>query len=97
MYLILGFNSFFVNIGLKYIALQLCTCAWIEVMTGVGIILYLLSLKSYMLAAITAVVFAPLIGFHFVMVRISKSDAYCSSSRCIKDSSISNKKVETST
>ena len=97
MYLILAFNSFFVNIGLKYIALQLCTCAWIEVMTGVGITLYLLSLNSYMLAAITAAVFAPLIGFHFVMVRISKSDDYCSSSRCIKDSTISNKKVETST
>jgi hypothetical protein len=81
------------NRGLKYIALQLCTCTWIEVMTGVGITLYLLSLNSYMLAAITAAVFAALIGFHFVMVRISKSDDYCSSSTCIKDSSISNKKV----
>jgi hypothetical protein len=82
----------------KYIALQLCSCTWIEIMTGAGITFYLLSLNSYMLAAITAAVFAPLICFHFVMVRVSKSDDYCSSSsRCIKHSSFSNKRVETST
>jgi hypothetical protein len=69
--------------GLKSIALQLCTCTWIEIMTGVGITLYLLYLNSYMLAAITASVFAPLIGFHFIMTRISESEDYCSKSRCL--------------
>jgi hypothetical protein len=84
------------NRGLKYIALQLCTCTWIEVMTGVGITLYLLSLNSYMLAAITAAVFAPLIGFHFVMVRISKSDDV-TVQRASKIQVFRIKKVETST
>jgi hypothetical protein len=61
-------------INLKHIGLQLCTCTWIEIMTSVGITLYLLYLGSYTLAAITSAVFAPLIGFHFIMARISKSD-----------------------
>ena len=68
---------------LKSIALQLCTCTWIEIMTGVGITLYLLYLNSYMLAAITASVFAPLIAFHFIMTRISESEDYCNKSRCL--------------
>jgi hypothetical protein len=40
-------------------------------MTGAGITLYLLYLQSYHLAALTAVVFAPLIGFHFTIDRLS--------------------------
>lgn len=57
---------------LKHIALQLCTCTWIEIMTGAGIALYLaLYLQSYSLAALTVVIFAPLIGFHFAVDRLS--------------------------
>jgi hypothetical protein len=75
---------------LKHVALQLCTCTWIEIMTGAGITLYLLYLHSYMLAALTLAVFAPLITFHFVMTTISKSEDYCSDSRCLRSSSSSN-------
>jgi hypothetical protein len=58
---------------LKQVAIQLCTCTWIEVMTGAGITLYLLYLQSYHLAALTVVVFAPLIGFHFTIDRLSSN------------------------
>ena len=59
--------------NLKQLATQLCTCTWIEIMTGAGITLYLLYLQSYYLAALTLVVFAPLIGFHFAIDRLSSS------------------------
>jgi hypothetical protein len=60
---------------LKEIGLQLCTCTWIEIMTGAGVTLYLfVALHSYFLAAIAAGLFAPLIGFHFVISLISKRD-----------------------
>jgi hypothetical protein len=63
---------------LKHIGLQLCTCTWIEIMTGVGITLYLLYLQSYMLAALTSALFAPLIAFHFVLTKLSKlEDCIC--------------------
>jgi len=52
----------------------MCTCTWIEIMTGAGIALYLLYLQSYHLAALTLVVFAPLIGFHFAIDRLSSSE-----------------------
>lgn len=55
---------------LKIVALQLCTCIWIEIMTCVGITLYLLYLGSYNLAAITVGVFSPLIGFHFAFDKL---------------------------
>ncbi len=70
------------NIDLKHIALQLCTCTWIEIMTGAGITLYLTYLQNYMLAVLTLGVFSPLIGFHFAMTRL-KSEDYCSSAACI--------------
>ena len=70
-------NMYTMNKDLKYIALQLCTCTWIEIMTGAGITLYLTYLHSYMLAALTLAVFAPLIGFHFIMARISTSEDNC--------------------
>ena len=57
----------------KHIALQLCTCTWIEIMTGFGITLYLSYLQSYNLAALTVALFAPLIGFHFAIDKLSKS------------------------
>jgi hypothetical protein len=44
-------------------------------MTGAGITLYLLYLQSYTLAALTAAVFAPLIGFHFAIDKLSKDKA----------------------
>jgi hypothetical protein len=56
--------------SLKHVAMQLCTCTWIEIMTGAGITLYMLYLGNYMLAAVTAVAFAPLILFHFAITKI---------------------------
>jgi hypothetical protein len=61
--------------NLKQVALQLCTCTWIEIMTGAGITFYLLYLQSFMLAALTAAVFAPLVGFHFAVDRLSRGKA----------------------
>jgi cytochrome b subunit of formate dehydrogenase len=60
---------------LKEIGQQLCTCTWIEIMTGAGVTLYLLlAMHNYVLAALAAGLFAPLIGFHFVITMISKRD-----------------------
>jgi hypothetical protein len=60
---------------LKYVALQLCTCTWIEILTGVGITAYLLLvLQDVRLAIITAGLFAPLIGFHFALSKFSHKD-----------------------
>lgn len=70
--------------NLKQIALQLCTCTWIEIMTGAGITLYLLYLQNYYLAAITAGVFAPLIGFHFAIDKLSKGKADWGEDRLIR-------------
>jgi hypothetical protein len=64
---------------LKQIGLQLCTCTWIEIMTGVGVTLYLvLAMHNYVLAALAAGLFAPLIGFHFVITLISRKDGLIS-------------------
>lgn len=62
------------TMNLKHIALQLCTCTWIEIMTGTGIILYMLYLGNYALAAITMAVFAPLIGFHSAVSKVQHSN-----------------------
>ena len=59
--------------NLRHVAVQLCTCTWIEIMTGAGITFYLLYLQSYHLAALTVVVFAPLIGFHFIIDRLTSN------------------------
>ena len=66
---------------LKYIALQLCTCTWIEIMTCIGITSYLLSLHNLRLAVITLIVFAPLIAFHFAITKLSKIED-CGMVRC---------------
>jgi hypothetical protein len=50
--------------------MQLCTCTWIEIMTGAGITLYMLYMHNFALAAITVAAFGPLIGFHFAVDRI---------------------------
>jgi hypothetical protein len=61
------------KLKIKEIGLQLCTCTWIEIMTGMGVTLYLvLAMHNYVLAALAAGLFAPLIGFHFVISLISK-------------------------
>lgn len=58
---------------LKEIGLQLCTCTWIEIMTGAGIVLYLiLAMNDYVLAGLAAGLFVPLIVFHFTITLISK-------------------------
>ncbi|HEY7507211.1 MAG TPA: hypothetical protein VH621_06355 [Nitrososphaera sp.] len=60
---------------LKHVVLQLCTCTWIEILTGVGITAYLLLvLKDVRLAIITAGLFVPLVGFHFALTKISQKD-----------------------
>jgi hypothetical protein len=58
---------------LKEIGLKLCTCTWIEIMTGVGVVLYLvLAMNDYILAGLATGLFAPLIVFHFAITLISK-------------------------
>ena len=58
---------------LKEIGLQLCTCTWIEIITGAGVVLYLiLVINDYNLAGLAAGLFSPLIVFHFVITWISK-------------------------
>ena len=67
----------FCSMNLKQVGLELCTCTWIEIMTGVGITLYLLYLLQFNLALITIVVFSPLIGFHFAISKLSEHDEIC--------------------
>ncbi len=67
--------------NLKYVALQLCTCTWIEVMTCIGIASYVVYIHSYNLAILTLIVFAPLIVFHFAITKLSKKEG-CSIIRC---------------
>jgi hypothetical protein len=70
--------------NLRHVALKLCTCTWIEIMTGAGIMLYLLYLQNYALVALTAAVFAPLIGFHFAIDMLSKDKADWGQGRLIR-------------
>jgi len=67
--------------NLKYIALQLCTCTWIEIMTCAGIASYLVYLHNYNLSILTLIVFAPLIVFHFAITKLSKTEE-CGIIRC---------------
>ncbi|MFL6510783.1 MAG: hypothetical protein ACJ700_06300 [Nitrososphaera sp.] len=64
--------------------MQLCTCTWIEIMTGAGIILYLSFLGNYTLAAITMAVFAPLIGFHFAVSKVQHMNVEWKPTRTVK-------------
>ncbi len=73
-----------ISMNLKYIALQLCTCTWIEIMTGAGITFYMLYLGNYALAAITVGVFAPLIGFHFAIDKVQRSNVDWRPTRTVK-------------
>lgn len=56
--------------NLKHVAMQLCTCTWIEIMTGAGITMYMLYMHNFALAAITMAAFGPLISFHFAVERM---------------------------
>lgn len=64
------------QLNVKDICLQLCTCTWLEIMTCIGVTLYLLYNSENYLALITIVVFSPLIAFHFTLSRLSKHE-YC--------------------
>ena len=59
-----------IKLDFKNIGLQLCTCTYIEIMTGLGISLYLLFIHHYTLSVLNAIIFAPLIVFHYVISRI---------------------------
>lgn len=63
---------------MKEIALQLCTCTWLEIMTCIGVTLYLVYNSQFYLALITILIFSPLIGFHFAVSKTS-NDEYCDS------------------
>ena len=63
-----GLNMQMKGPALKKIALELCTCTWIEILTGAGITLYVLfGLHDLRLAVLTIGLFAPLIAFHFAV------------------------------
>ena len=67
-----GLNMQMKRPALKKIALELCTCTWIEILTGAGITLYLFfGLHDPMLAVLTIGLFAPLIAFHFAVSSLS--------------------------
>ncbi len=61
-------------INMKDKLLLMCTCTWVEIWTAIGVTSYLIYLQNYALASIAASLFAPLIGFHFLMDRISRKD-----------------------
>lgn len=73
-----------IKIDFKDIGLRLCTCTYIEIMTGLGISLYLLAMHNYPLSALSAIIFAPLIVFHYVISRLSsgKWEDSCDSGNC---------------
>jgi hypothetical protein len=72
------------SMNLKRVGLELCTCIWIEIMTCVGVTLYLLYLSQFSIAIITIAVFSPLIGFHFAISKLTKSDDLCASCQGVK-------------
>ena len=76
--------------SLRYVGLQLCTCTWSNHDVYWDNSVPLLLHHSYMLATLTLAVFAPLIGFHFVMTKISKLEE-CNSLKCSKSFHFSEK------
>ena len=62
-------------LDMKKRLLSLCTCTSIEVMTAIGVTLYLLYLDQSILALISSVVFAKLIVFHFIMDYYDKKNS----------------------
>jgi len=53
--------------GMKHPLLFLCTCTGLELMTAIGVTTYLAYLGQITLALISAMVFAKVIVFHFVI------------------------------
>jgi hypothetical protein len=72
------------SMNLKRVGLELCTCTWIEIMTCVGVTLYLVYLSQFSIAIITIAVFSPLIGFHFAISKLTKFDDLCVSCKDVK-------------
>lgn len=73
------------TVDFKNIGLQLCTCTYIEIMTGLGISLYLLYSQNYSLAVLSAIIFAPLILFHYVVSRLPSErseNCNCNTGNC---------------
>lgn len=77
-----GIDTYSMN--LKQVGLELCTCTWIEIMTCVGVTLYLLYLSQFSLALITVAIFSPLIGFHFAISKLTQSDNLCVSCQGVR-------------
>ena len=77
-----------IKLDFKNIGLQLCTCTYIEIMTGLGISLYLLFMQNYTLSILSAIIFAPLIVFHYVISRIpnGKWEKTCDIGNCVSSS-----------
>ena len=73
-----------ISVDFKNIGLQLCTCTYIEIMTAVGISLYLLSTHNYSLAILSALIFTPLIAFHYVISRLPSGgrENSCNTGNC---------------
>ena len=72
------------SMNIKRVGLELCTCTWIEIMTCMGVTLYLLYLSQFSIAIITIAVFSPLIGFHFAISKLTKFDDLCVSCQGMK-------------
>lgn len=70
--------------NLKRAAMQLCTCTWIETLTGAGITLYMLYTQEFTLAAVTVAAFAPLIGFHYAIDRLKPGKDGWSRNRIVR-------------
>jgi hypothetical protein len=70
--------------NIKRAAMQLCTCTWIETLTGAGITLYMLYTQEFTLAAVTVAAFAPLIGFHYAIDRLKPGKDGWNSNRIVR-------------
>ncbi|TBR24062.1 MAG: hypothetical protein EPO63_04630 [Candidatus Nitrosotenuis sp.] len=62
--------------------LFLCTCTGLELMTAIGVTAYLAYLGQATLALISAIVFAKIIAFHFVIdiydrLKLKKKSCMC--------------------
>jgi len=67
--------------------LFLCTCTGLELMTAIGVTLYLLYLGQSTLALISAVIFSKVIVFHFAVdmhERIMSKTAICKRGAWVK-------------
>jgi hypothetical protein len=78
-----------IKIDFKSIGLQLCTCTYIEIMTALGISLYLLFTHDYVLSVLSAIIFTPLIVFHYVISRLlsGRRENTCDIGNCDSGSS----------